>query len=197
MPKLRFAMICASNVNRSMACHAELQKHGFHVRSFGVGNSIKLPGKSAATPNVYEFGKATYEAILADLRAQDPEFYARVGLEAMLERDARVKSAPERWHAARGPADVFDVALCFEERVMEQLVEDMSSRVQTAMRPLLVVNVDVKDSHEEAARVAPQALALCRALEACEGGWERGVDGALAEFERKFRRRAFYTVCFY
>jgi RNA polymerase II subunit A C-terminal domain phosphatase SSU72 len=196
MPKLRFAMICASNVNRSMACHAELQRHNFNVRSFGVGNSVKLPGKSATTPNVYEFG-TPYETILADLRSKDSNFYARVGLEAMLERDARVKTAPERWHAARGPADVFDVALCFEERVMEQLVEDMSSRVQTAMRPLLVVNIDVKDSHEEAARVAPQALALCRALEACEGGWEQGVDAALAEFERKFKRRAFYTVCFY
>jgi len=195
MPKLRFAMICASNVNRSMACHAELQRAGLHVRSFGVGASVKLPGRSAAEPNVYEFG-TPYEAILRDLRAKDAAFYARVGLEAMLERDARVKPAPERWQAARAPGDVFDAAICFEERVMEQLVEDMSGRVQTAMRPLLVVNVDVKDSHEEAARVAPQALALCRALEAC-ASWEAGVDAALAEFERKFKRRAFYTVCFY
>jgi RNA polymerase II subunit A C-terminal domain phosphatase SSU72 len=197
MPKLRFAMICASNVNRSMAAHAELQRHGgLHVRSFGVGNHVKLPGRTATEPNVYEFG-TPYEDILADLRSKDSAFYARVGLVAMLERDARVKRAPERWQAARAPGDVFDVVLCFEERVMEQLVEDMAGRVQTAMRPLLVVNIDVKDSHEEAARVAPQALALCRALEACEGGWEAGVDACLADFERKFKRRAFYTVCFY
>lgn len=31
MSDLRFAMICASNVNRSVAAHALLEEHGFDV----------------------------------------------------------------------------------------------------------------------------------------------------------------------
>ena len=38
----------------------------------------------------------------------------------MLERNVTVKNHPERWQDNR---DVFDVALTFDERVMEQLVE--------------------------------------------------------------------------
>jgi hypothetical protein len=34
MSDLRFAMICASNVNRSVAAHALLQDHDFDVRRF-------------------------------------------------------------------------------------------------------------------------------------------------------------------
>lgn len=37
-----------------------------------------------------------------------------------------------------------------------QLVEDMNTRPQTAMKSLLVVNIDVKDNAEEAATMGPQ-----------------------------------------
>lgn len=35
----------------------------------------------------------------------------------------------------------FDVAITFEERIMDQLVDDMHSRTQTSMKPLLVLNI--------------------------------------------------------
>lgn len=38
---------------------------------------------------------------------------------------------------------------------------DMNKRPQTMLKPLLVVNMDVKDNAEEASLAAPQALKLC------------------------------------
>ncbi|GBF91195.1 RNA polymerase II subunit A C-terminal domain phosphatase [Raphidocelis subcapitata] len=193
MPRLRFAMVCASNMNRSMEAHSVLNKHRLLVRSYGVGQHVKLPGASKDSPNVYEFG-TPYQSILDDLSAKDPALYARNGLLDMLRRNVAVKRAPERWQLER--EHQFDVAVTFEERVMAALVEDMQTREATSMRPLLVVNIDVKDNHEEAARVAPQALWLCQKLDACEC-WEDSVDSIVLKFEKQHKRRATYTVCFY
>jgi RNA polymerase II subunit A C-terminal domain phosphatase SSU72 len=71
------------------------------VKSFGVGSRVKLPGASRNDPNVYEFGKVTYEDIYKDLEAKDAALYARNGLLQMLQRDMAVKSAPERWQDYR------------------------------------------------------------------------------------------------
>ena len=48
-----------------------LSKKGFHVRSFGTGSVIKLPGMSADQPNVYEFG-TTYDEMYQDLIEKEP-----------------------------------------------------------------------------------------------------------------------------
>jgi hypothetical protein len=150
MPKLRFAMVCASNMNRSMEAHHTLQKkklyvsalllvpplaaaavlhalqrmhfesgacwsacfeppHPTHpythtgtpqVRSYGVGQHVKLPGASKDSPNVYAFG-TPYKNIYEDLKGKDPALYARNGLLAMLERNIATKAAPERWQHER------------------------------------------------------------------------------------------------
>ncbi|KAG2495869.1 hypothetical protein HYH03_006107 [Edaphochlamys debaryana] len=111
----------------------------------------------------------------------------------MLRRNMDVKLAPERYQENR---DQFDVVVTFEERVMEQVVEDMAQRQQVTLEPVLVVNLDVKDSHEEAANAAPQALKLCQMLE--QGGeWEDCVDGVVAAFQAETNRRLTYTVCYY
>ncbi|KIY96388.1 RNA polymerase II subunit A domain phosphatase SSU72, partial [Monoraphidium neglectum] len=138
MAKLRFAMVCASNMNRSMEAHDSLAKHKLFVPSYGVGQHVKLPGASKDSPNVYQFG-TPYRTIFEDLKGKDPALYTRNGLLKMLERNMAVKQAPEGWQHDR--EHHFDVAVCFEEKVMEQVVEDMHNREPSTMKPLLVINI--------------------------------------------------------
>jgi hypothetical protein len=43
--KVRFAVVCSSNMNRSMEAHAFLQKKGYDIHSYGTGEKIKIPGR--------------------------------------------------------------------------------------------------------------------------------------------------------
>jgi RNA polymerase II subunit A C-terminal domain phosphatase SSU72 len=68
--RVMFALVCASNQNRSMAAHHLFVKHGLQTRSYGTGAQVKLPGKSLHKPNVYEFG-TKYVDMYNDLKQQD------------------------------------------------------------------------------------------------------------------------------
>lgn len=69
------------------------------MESFGTGIKVKLPGQSASEPNVYEFG-TPYTVMHNDLRQKAEDYYQKRGLLGMLERNAGVKLAPERWQLA-------------------------------------------------------------------------------------------------
>lgn len=74
---LRIAVICSSNMNRSMEAHAFLAKKGFDIKSFGTGDKVKIPGSTADRPNVYDFG-TSYEEIYQDLLLKDKSLYPSI-----------------------------------------------------------------------------------------------------------------------
>ncbi|KAM3247398.1 RNA polymerase II subunit A C-terminal domain phosphatase SSU72 isoform X1 [Capsicum annuum] len=198
--KLRYAMVCSSNQNRSMEAHSLLKREGFDVASYGTGQHVKLPGPSIREPNVYDFG-TPYKHMFDDLRRKDIEFlgfnsrYKRNGILPMLKRNLSVKLAPQRWqeNAADGP---FDVVLTFEEKVFDLVLEDLHNRDQVLLKPVLVINLEVKDNHEEAAVGGRQALILCQELEATEN-WEETIDDIINNFEKQHRRKLLYNISFY
>ncbi|KAK6011727.1 Ssu72-like protein [Ostertagia ostertagi] len=118
--KLKFAVSCSSNMNRSMEAHSFMQKRGFNIESYGSGNQVKLPGTAIDKPNCYEFGKTTYEFIYNDLKAKDSAYYTQNGLLNMLDRNRRIKPAPQKF---QHEDKEFDVIICLEERVYDQLDE--------------------------------------------------------------------------
>ncbi|KAJ7546600.1 hypothetical protein O6H91_08G046200 [Diphasiastrum complanatum] len=164
--KLRYAMVCASNQNRSMEAHALLHKIGLDVSSYGTGAHVKLPGPSIREPNIYAFG-TPYQVMLNELKGKDPHLYKRNGLLQMLKRNVSVKESPQRWqdNAADG---AFDVIFTFEERVFIAVIEDLDSREQKLTKTVLVINLNVKDNHEEAAIGARLALDLCQKVRSRE-----------------------------
>lgn len=120
---IRIALICQSNVNRSMEAHAMLHKNGYKAYSYGAGeytasvqamyrimhasresmkyvlicfatfaeatvlcipvdcydalfyvtgSKVRLPGESATTPNIYEFG-THYSFMVNDLTRKNKD----------------------------------------------------------------------------------------------------------------------------
>lgn len=61
---------------------------------------MKLPGQSVNEPIIYDFG-TPYVMMLKDLQAKAEEYYQKRGLLRMLERNAGIKHAPERWQNAQ------------------------------------------------------------------------------------------------
>eukprot|EP01024_Parvocaulis_polyphysoides_P007165 TRINITY_DN12153_c0_g2_i1.p1 TRINITY_DN12153_c0_g2~~TRINITY_DN12153_c0_g2_i1.p1 ORF type:complete len:257 (-),score=28.86 TRINITY_DN12153_c0_g2_i1:386-1051(-) len=191
--KLRYAMVCASNMNRSMEAHYQLKKEGFRVESYGVGQHVKIPGPTQDKPNVYKFGEVTYEDILADLLSQNLSLYKKKGMLDMLNRNKGVKKQPERW---QGNNQIFDVVITFEERILDRVLEDLAQRNSLEFQAVLIINMDVKDNHAEAQNAGQLTLKLCRMIEEC-GNWLEEIDKVMQKFEMETGRSAVFTIQFY
>ncbi|KAB5524296.1 hypothetical protein DKX38_022045 [Salix brachista] len=74
--------------------------------------------------------------------------------------------------------------------------KDLHNRNHVLLKSVLVINLEVKDNHEEAAVGGQLTLELCQKIEAVES-WEDSIDEIIAAFEAKHRRKLVYSISFY
>ncbi|KAL7268089.1 RNA polymerase II subunit A C-terminal domain phosphatase [Rhizina undulata] len=228
---LKFCTVCASNQNRSMEAHLVLSLASYPVISFGTGSAVRLPGPSIDKPNIYAFNQTTYDEMYQELKSKDPRLYTANGLLGMLDRNRRIKGRPERWQdwkvgvprlegtgalgaetASGGVEDgVVDVVITCEERCWDAVVDDLLNRNSPLNRLVHVINVDIKDNHEEAIVGGRGILELANMLTAAAkeerekagGAFKRdSVDGRVPEVLAKWQERfpnlpALWTVGYF
>ncbi|BFZ53296.1 RNA polymerase II subunit A C-terminal domain phosphatase [Savitreella phatthalungensis] len=182
---LEIATVCASNNNRSMSAHKALRDAGYSVNSYGTGSAVRLPGPRIDKPNNYSFG-TPYEQIYNELKAQDERLYRANGLLTMIDRNRQLKTAPERWHDGKLK---FDIVITCEERCFDSVCEDMLNRAiqPTAVsKPVHIINVEIKDNAEEAAKGAAAILDLVKTFEAAGDDLDDRIADLVAEWQEKY-----------
>jgi len=186
------AVVCSSNMNRSMESHAFLSKKGFNVRSFGTGDKVKLPGTAPDKPNIYDFG-CSYDEIYRDLYNKDKSYYTQNGLLNMLDRNRRLKQHPERFQLCN---DQFTVVITCEERVYDQVLEYFENIQSFDNKPVHVINIDIQDNHEEATIGAFLICELVTLLSRSED-LDNDIDQLVVKYEEKTQRSLLHCVLFY
>jgi len=190
--KTRIAVICSSNMNRSMEGHRLLKKKGYNVKSYGTGTQVKLPGTSADKPNVYPFD-TPYENIYQDLCQKDKKAYTNNGVLDILDRNRRIKRNPEKFQTNFLP---FDIILSCEERVYDQILDNFNTREQSTFEQCHIINCDIVDNFEEATL---GAIILSQLIDTIinHEDLDNDIDEVLQEFEETKKRKLMHTVVFY
>ncbi|XP_059534643.1 RNA polymerase II subunit A C-terminal domain phosphatase SSU72-like [Myotis daubentonii] len=191
--RLRLAVVCSSNQNRSMEAHHLLRRRGFlRVRSFGTGTYVRLPGPTPSRPNVYDF-QTTYEQMYQDLVQKDEDLYRQTGILGMLQRNKRIKPRPERFQNC---SDEFDLILTCEQRVFCRVVRELDARERVTWQRVHVINVDILDDDTEAILGSFLLFELCQCILLVDNMDEELVE-VLQLFKAKLGLPFLHAVCFY
>eukprot|EP00088_Acartia_fossae_P034087 TRINITY_DN3496_c0_g1_i4.p1 TRINITY_DN3496_c0_g1~~TRINITY_DN3496_c0_g1_i4.p1 ORF type:complete len:194 (-),score=27.73 TRINITY_DN3496_c0_g1_i4:182-763(-) len=190
--EVKFAVVCSSNMNRSMEAHSFLQKKGFNISSYGTGEKIKIPGKSEKEPNQYPFG-TSYDEIYQDLKTKDKGLYTKNGMLHIMERNRRIKRGPEKFQETKNK---YEVILTVEEKVYDQVLADFNEKGNQVEEPVHVINMNVVDNPEDA---TIGAFLLCdlASLLSISDDLDNDIDEIIQEFESKSQREILHSVLFY
>lgn len=192
---------------RSMEAHLRLSQAKYPVISFGTGSLVRLPGPTITQPNVYQFNKTSYDSMYKELESKDSRLYKNNGILNMLGRNRGVKWGPERWQdwqvgmprmqhtTDRGSEGVeggiVDVVFTCEERCWDAVVDDLMNRGSPLNRPVHVINVDIKDNHEEALVGGQGILDLANALNTAAVEERDAADAAAFDSGNAAKRASF------
>ncbi|KAI8829356.1 Ssu72-domain-containing protein [Chytriomyces cf. hyalinus JEL632] len=189
--RVLFAVICASNMNRSMEGHHVLALNGFKIESYGTGSAVRLPGPSIDRPNVYPFG-TEYEVIHRDLVSKD-RAYTQNGLLTMLERNIKTKRAPESWQDCR---KIFNVIFTCEERCYDAVLEELMDRGEKLSIPVHVINLEIRDNAEDAHVGGKLFIELATLIEHSKDH-EHEMTQILEDFQVRTKANILHSICYF
>eukprot|EP00056_Hartaetosiga_gracilis_P022089 m.28154 g.28154 ORF g.28154 m.28154 type:complete len:260 (-) comp9440_c0_seq1:127-906(-) len=192
--RLRFAVVCSSNQNRSMEAHNFMQRRGFNIKSYGTGSCVKLPGPTITQPNCYEFDSISYDEMYKDLEKKDKQLYTANGILSMLDRNRGIKHHPEKFQ--RALSERFDVILTCESRVFDEVMKDMEDRGSSSGETVHVCNLDIQDNHDSATVGAHYLVKLSEALEESED-LDDEIEEIVEKFQEDTEQDVMHTVAFY
>lgn len=110
----------------------------------------------------------------------------------MLDRNRRIKLNPERFQDCY---DKFDVLFTCEERVYDQVIEELAYRVPTDNTPVHIINIDIQDNHEEAT-IGAFLIRDIASLLSQSNDLDNDIDHIIEDFESKAQRTILHSISF-
>ena len=110
----------------------------------------------------------------------------------MLDRNRRIKQYPERFQDCY---DKFDVLFTCEERVYDQVIEELAYREPTDNSPVHVINIDIQDNHEEAT-IGAFIISDIASMLAQSKDLDNDIDELMMQAESKCNKQILHSIAF-